>query len=188
LPRLQRCDFDQAYIERLIAEDPTTERHFSQYFGELIALKLRSRLRSPALVEDTRQETFARVLATLKQKGGLDAAENLGGFVNAVCNHVLFEMYRSASRTSQLPEDYDTADRTSNAEAAIVAGEQRTRVRRALAALPQRERDLLTWLFFEGRDKDAICRDLHVDRNHLRVMLHRAKARFRETLARGDTE
>lgn len=183
MPRLERFDFDRAYVDRLVAADPGTERHFTQYFGELIAMKLRSRLRSPALIEDARQETFARVLATLKQKGGLDAAENLGGFVNAVCNNVLFETYRASSRAAQLADDFDAADRHSSAEDSMLAGEERTRVRRALAALPPRERDLLTWLFFEERDKDRICRDLHIDRRYLRVMLHRAKARFRSTLA-----
>jgi RNA polymerase sigma-70 factor (ECF subfamily) len=38
----------------------------------------------------------------------------------------------------------------------------------------------LRWLFFEERDKDEICRELNVDRGYLRVLLHRAKVRFRE--------
>ena len=76
--------FDRQYLERLIAEDPDTERHFTEYFGSLLSLKLRSKLRSPAQVEDARQETFARVLITLKQKKGLASAESLGAFVNSV--------------------------------------------------------------------------------------------------------
>ena len=61
-------------------------------------------------------------------------------------------------------------------------------MRAALVALPQKERDLLTWLFFEGRDKDQVCRDLAVDRDYLRVLLHRAKNRFREQFVQADTE
>ena len=53
-------------------------------------------------------------------------------------------------------------------------------MRNALAALPEKERELLRWLFFEDRDKDLICKELNVDRNYLRVLLHRAKARFRQ--------
>ena len=63
---------------------------------------------------------------------------------------------------------------------AVAAGEDRERVRAALVALAPKERELLTWLFFDGRDKDEICRELQVDRNYLRVLLHRAKNRFRE--------
>jgi RNA polymerase sigma-70 factor (ECF subfamily) len=61
-----------------------------------------------------------------------------------------------------------------------MAAEQRERVRQALAELPDKEREILRWLFFEERDKDDICRELNVDRNYLRVLVHRAKAKFRD--------
>jgi len=181
LSYLPRHQFDRAYVERLIAGDPDTERHFTRYFGELLAMKLRARLRSPALVEDARQETFVRVLTSLKRKGGIAEPESLGSFVNSVCNNVVFELYRSGSRTSQLDDDLDAVDdRQDDAETTMMAGEERERVRTALEQLPSKERTLLRWLFFEGRDKDAICQELNVDRGYLRVLLHRAKARFKE--------
>ncbi len=168
-------------MERLIAEDPETERHFTKYFGDLLSLKLRSRLRSPALVEDAKQETFLRVLTTLKQKKGLASAESLGAIVNGVCNNVLFELYRSEGRATQMEEDVEISDEGQNGvETTLMASEQSARVRQALAALPEKERDLIRWLFFEERDKDEICRELNVDRNYLRVLLHRAKVRFKD--------
>jgi RNA polymerase sigma-70 factor (ECF subfamily) len=180
---LPRYEFDREYIDRLVAEDPEVERHFTQYFGSLLTLKLRSRLRSPALVEDAKQETFVRVLTSLKQKRSLATPETLGAFVNSVCNNVLFELYRSAARTTPLPEEYDEPDeRQPGADSVIIAEEDRGRVRAALLALAPKEQDLLRWLFFEGRDKDEVCRELKVDRNYLRVLLHRAKAHFRERL------
>jgi RNA polymerase sigma-70 factor (ECF subfamily) len=178
---LPRYEFDRSYIERLVAEDPETERHFTRYFGDLLTLKLRSRVRSPAEVEDARQETFRRVLTTLKEKGGLASAESLGAFVNSVCNNVLFELYRSSARTQPLPEDHDPVDeRKPSAEAGLMSAEDRARVQHALAGLPEKEKDILRWLFFEEKDKDEICRELNVDRNYLRVLVHRAKARFRD--------
>jgi len=179
--QLTRYEFDRAYLDRLVSGDPETERHFARYFGDLLNLKLRSRLRSPALVEDARQETFRRVLITLKEKGGLASAESLGAFVNSVCNNVLFELYRSGNRAQQLPEDHDPVDeQRPSAESGLMASEDRTRVQQALAGLPDKEKEILTWLFFDERDKDDICRELNVDRNYLRVLVHRAKARFRE--------
>ena len=44
---------------------------------------------------------------------------------------------------------------------------------------------MLRWLFFDERDKDGICRELNVDRNYLRVLVHRAKMRFRERFTAG---
>jgi RNA polymerase sigma-70 factor (ECF subfamily) len=176
---LARTEFDAEYVRRLIAEDPQTEEHFARYFGELLTIKLRSRLRTASDVQDAKQETFARVLRTLKQ-GALKTPETLGAFVNSVCNNVLLETYRAKGRTSALDEDYDTADTRPGSEFGVLAAEERERVRQALATLPDRERQLLTWLFFDERDKDAICRDMRIDRNYLRVLLHRAKKQFRE--------
>ena len=180
--RLLRCEFDREYVERLVAGDPETEGHFTQYFGDLLNLKLRSRLPSAALVEDARQETFVRVLTTLKQKGGLATPESLGAFVNGVCNNVLFEMYRSGARTAPLDDEFDAPEDRATVDATLMAAEDRDRVREALADLPEKEKDLLRWLFFEERDKDDICREMNIDRNYLRVLVHRAKTRFRERL------
>lgn len=179
--RLQRYDFDQAYIERLVAQDLETERHFTKYFGDLLLLKLRSRLPSSAHIEDARQETFARVLTVLREKGGLASAGSLGAFVNSVCNNVLFEAYRTNARATPLEETYDPPDdREPGAENRLMADEERERVRSALAELPERDKKLLTLLFLEGRDKEEVSRLMNVDRNYLRVLVHRAKATFRD--------
>jgi RNA polymerase sigma-70 factor (ECF subfamily) len=176
-----RFAFDGEYVRRLIAEDPETERHFTEYFGDLLSLKLRSRLRSPALVEDARQETFVRVLIALKKKGSLATAESLGAFVNAVCNNVLLETYRSKSRTSALDDEVDEPEAGEpSVEWRVLKEEEGARVRDAIAGLPEKDRDLIRWLFFEDRPKDDICRELNVDRAYLRVLFHRAKQRFRE--------
>ena len=181
VPLRPRFNFDSEYVRRLVEEDPETERHFTEYFGALLSLKLRSRLRSAALVEDARQETFVRVLTALKKKGSLAVPESLGAFVNSVCNNVLLETYRSTARTSPLDDESDEPETSEpSAEWRVLKSEERSRVREAIAGLPQRDRDLIRWLFFENRDKDDVCRELNVDREYLRVLFHRAKQRFRE--------
>ncbi len=185
MPTFARFEFDGPYVDRLIAGDAEVEQHFTRYFGDLIALKLRSRLRSPALVEDVKQETFLRVIRTLREKG-LASAPSLGAFVNSVCNHVLFETYRAQTRArladaaplQALEAPIESVERR------LVDREQDARVRRALDALPDSDRQLLHWLFFEEQPKDEICRRLDIDRGYLRVMLHRVKGRFRDVLAR----
>jgi RNA polymerase sigma-70 factor (ECF subfamily) len=178
---LARTEFDAEYVRRLVAADPETEAHFARYFGEMLTIKLRARLRTASEVHDAKQETFARVLRSLKQ-GALKAPETLGAFVNSVCNNVLLETYRTKARTSPLDDDYERADTAPGSDVSVIAAEERERVRLVLAGLPPRERQLLTWLFFDERDKDAICRDMRIDRNYLRVLVHRAKKLFRERL------
>ena len=65
---VQRQSFDGDYVRRLINSDGATEQAFVAYFGELLSIKLRSRLRSPDLIQDVTQETFLRVLKTLRQR------------------------------------------------------------------------------------------------------------------------
>jgi RNA polymerase sigma-70 factor (ECF subfamily) len=177
-----RFEFDRAYLDRLAAGDPETERHFTRYFGDLLSIKLRSRLRSPALIEDARQETFLRVMKSLRQPGGIQSPGGFGAFVNTVCNNVLFEMYRSHSRTTPLEDEAGAAlpDPSIDAETAVGLDEDRAQVRSVMETLPLKERQLLQWLFFEECDKDEVCRRLDIDRNYLRVLLHRAKQRFRQ--------
>jgi RNA polymerase sigma-70 factor (ECF subfamily) len=181
VPREGRFEFDRAYLDRLASGDPDTERHFTRYFGDLLSIKLRSRLRSPAQVEDARQETFLRVLKTLRQPGGIQSPGGFGAFVNTVCNNVLFEMYRSHSKTTPLEDETGAAlpDPTMDAETAVALDQDRAHVRAIMESLPQKERQLLHWLFFEECDKDEVCRRLSIDRNYLRVLLHRAKQRFK---------
>jgi RNA polymerase sigma-70 factor, ECF subfamily len=176
-----RFEFDRAYLDRLASGDPETERHFTRYFGDLLSIKLRSRLRSPAHVEDARQETFLRVMKALRQPGGIQSPGGFGAFVNSVCNNVLFEMYRSHSKTTPLEEEAGAAlpDPGIDAETAAGLDEDRAHVRAIMETLPQKERQLLHWLFFEECDKDEVCRRLGIDRNYLRVLLHRAKLRFK---------
>ena len=186
LPSSVRYEFDAAYLEQLTAGDPEVERHFTEYFSALLLAKLRSRLRSPTLVEDARQETFLRVLTTLRTKGGLTSPGGLGAFVNTVCNNVLFELYRSESKLALVLDDEGAPEpeaTEASVELRMLSQETRARVRQALDGLPDKDRTLLQWLFFEERDKNQICRELGVDREYLRVLVHRAKSRVRQALA-----
>ncbi|HEY4054124.1 MAG TPA: sigma-70 family RNA polymerase sigma factor [Terriglobales bacterium] len=152
------------------------------YFSQLIQLKLRSRVRSPEGIEDIRQETFARFFATLRSPDGLRQAEKMGAYVNSVCNNVLLEYYRASARHAPLADDED-APEIPDAKVDIL-GDVMTRqtadaVRNILEDLSERDRRLLKEVFLEERDKDEVCRDFGIDRNYLRVLLHRAKQTFK---------
>jgi RNA polymerase sigma-70 factor (ECF subfamily) len=173
---VQRQSFDAGYVRRLIESDPETERDFVAYFSELLAIKLRSRLRSPDLIQDVTQETFLRVLRTLRDPG-IANPEALGAFVNSVCTNVLFEVYRAQGRMADPVEDRLSPEVP--ADTAMAGEEERTQVRSVLSELPEKDRRILRWLFFDERDKSEVCRALQVDREYLRVLVHRAKQRFR---------
>ena len=185
---MQPSSFNEDYVRRLTAGDPAVEKHFTDYFGALLLIKVRTRLRSEHLIDDVRQETFLRVLQALRKEGGLVRPERLGAFVNAVCNNVLMETYRETGKQSQMTEDTpERPDLSINLESELVTRERKDMVERILAELSPKDQELLRMTFLEELDKDDICKNMKVNSEYLRVLLHRAKTRFREAMARGNS-
>jgi len=178
---LQFQAFDASYVDRLRSGDFRTQDHFVAYFSELIKLKLRARLRSPQAIEDVRQETFARVFAALRSPGGIRQPDRLGAFVNSICNNVLLEQYRASSRASSLEDEpaHDLPDPACDVLGTVAARQMEGKVREILEELPERDRCILRSVFLEEKDKDEVCRDFGVDRDYLRVLVHRAKQSFK---------
>jgi len=183
---LQFHSFDAGYVDNLCAGDLRTQEHFVGYFTALLELKLRSRLKSPQAVEDVRQETFTRVFSVLRKDGGLRQPESLGAFVNTVCNHVLLEHYRSSSGGESLDVEGrpELPDKSASALEIVAALQIKEKVREILLELAPRDRSLLKAVFLDERDRDEVCREFGVDRDYLRVLLHRAKQEFKTEYVR----
>lgn len=174
--------FDDDYVRRLREGDRETEAHFYAYFRDLLHAKLRRKLRSPQAIEEIRQEVFLRTLARL---GEIQDGRKLGAFVNTTCNHVLMEYYRQESRAVSLEAQPDIAETAGDLDTAFDSVRNSARVRKVLATLEPREADILRAVFLdEGGDKEQLCSRLGIDRQYLRVLLHRAKAKFRNAYLR----
>ena len=130
-----------------------------------------------------RQETFVRFYSALRD-GKILHAERLGSFMNSVCNNVLLEHYRASARYGSVDEE-TVREEPRAGEVDIVtlltARETEQKVRDILQQLPERDRRLLREIFLEERDKDEVCRDYGIDRDYLRVLLHRAKKSFKSS-------
>jgi len=62
----------------------------------------------------------------------------------------------------------------------MFAATQEKQVRQILEKLSERDRRLLREVFLEERDKDDVCREYGVNRDHLRLLLHRARNQFKK--------
>ena len=176
---MELFEFDEAYLQRLREGDPSTETHFVAYFSQLLHLKLRSRRLAPDTVDDLCQETFVRVLRSIRSENGVRQADRLGSFVNSVCNHVLLEHYRSGSRNVPLESGhFEIRDKVINVERIAISEQNRALVRRLLGQLPERDQTILRALL-DDQSKDDICRQFGITRDYLRVIVHRAKEKFR---------
>lgn len=180
---MDHAAFDADYLARLTHGDLDTERHFFSYFSNVIWLKLRNRVRSRHLIDEIRQETFARVLSYLHSGKPIQYPERFGGFVQGVCNNVMLEVLRSESSHPQSAEvPIDPPDTRVKFASELVTEERKRAVCEVLSDMPDKERTLLRLVFIEEGDRAEICKRLNVDGNYLRVLLHRAKGKFRETM------
>jgi RNA polymerase sigma-70 factor (ECF subfamily) len=184
--RVEFFNFDEEYVKRLRGGDPATEQHFVAYFEQLLRIKLRSRMLTSDQVDDLRQETFIRVIANLRKDGGIRQPERFGAYVNSICNHVLQEFYRSSAKNQPLEDDHmEIPDKVLDLEGMLVTKQSAEQVRRILEAMPKRDRELLRAIFLEDKEKDTVCREMGVDREYLRVLVHRAKDKFKALYEKG---
>jgi RNA polymerase sigma-70 factor (ECF subfamily) len=174
--------FDAEYLGRLVAGDPAIEQHFSEYFGELIYIKLRARKYQREAIEDIRQETLLRVLQVLR-RNGVQEPERIGAFVNSVCNHVAQEYTRADARHPLLEGDFPTlSDSGPGIDAELISQECQQEVREVLAELSDKNRLILTALYLEERPMADLCQMFNVDSNYVRVLVFRARTQFRAAL------
>jgi RNA polymerase sigma-70 factor, ECF subfamily len=148
-------------------------------------LKLWVRLRSPDVAEDAYQETFLRVLTYFRSGKILESPASLPGFVHTVCHNIALEFLRAHTRHDQMNSDFsEPADSRTNPESRMVSEDRKKLVATVLDEMVEKDRTLLRRLFIDEEDKDVVCRELQVDRAYLRVLVHRARTRFRTMMLR----
>lgn len=172
--------FDSDYLNALRQRDPVIEAHFVEYFSPILLRVLRRKVRSADQAKEVRQETFLRVLATVRAGGGVRKPEQFEVFVIGVCNNIVLETYREQRRSVALStlEPEPVADFPS-AYALVLAGEISRNVRRMLSQLDVSDQNILQAMLLDQQNKDEICHQLRVSPRYLRVLLCRAKKRFR---------
>jgi RNA polymerase sigma factor (sigma-70 family) len=170
--------FDEGYLRRLGAHDPATEAHFTAYFTERLRIVLRARGVHSHTIDDICQETFCRVWVAI-MAGTINNPSGFGAYVHSVCRHVLSESRRGDRRNQhESLEFHDVPDQQPNMDERLQRKESDGRVRSVLSQLSERDRNILHARFFEERDNDEVCQDFRVDRDYLRVLVHRAVLKF----------
>jgi RNA polymerase sigma-70 factor (ECF subfamily) len=176
-------EFDGDYLRRLKQGDPETQRHFGEYFGFLLQVKLANGVRSQQMLLEVRQETLLRVLEAVRGDR-IDQPGGLGAYVCSTANHVLWEYRRAENRSRREHGEVesDPIDERMETEQVLISQERKRLVEKVLAELPRKDREVLRLVLLEERDKAEVCRKLRVTPDYLRVVLHRARERFRERL------
>ena len=148
---------------------------------ERLRLKLRYKVlyhvgHNCADVDDLVQESIARFLRA-EQRHTIRNPQEFGAFVNGVCRNVILEYRRRMRREPTMDDDMDIPERGVRPDADIL--EMRDAIDTGLAELAERDRVILRALYLDGRDKEDICKEWNMSDAQFRVVLFRAKERFR---------
>jgi len=176
---LPSFEFNATYVQFLRQGDPSTEKHFVSYFSPILLRKLRKNLHSTDLALDLRQETFLRILQVLRSDHSIREPEHFEFFVLGVCNNVLHETYRQQKKLISLDPELEMVSNAPGPDKRAMAAETADHMQRMLSALSPRVRSVLKAAFLEEQDRDEICLKFGVNRNHLRLLLCRAKKMLR---------
>src|SRR2546427_12089583 len=135
---------------------------------------------------DAVQETFLRVLQKVQSPNGIISPEKFGAFVFGVCNNYLYEKYRQDKNQDQLGDDcLEIPTPDPDVEQMLLRGEAGAKALRTLKLLKPKDAEILLALFVEEASKDEVCARFQIRRDYLRVVLHRAIARFRFLFPKG---
>lgn len=164
-----RVDFDALY-----------RSHYRRVFG--LCLRL---LNKPVQAEDATQEVFMRAYRSLDR---YDANQPFAPWVLGIASNHCIDLIRRRTREPMLFGDAD-GDATEIESAApatldtLVDAERDAKVRAAIAALPDKYRVPIVLAYYNESSYEEIARELGITRNHVGVLLLRAKQALRRALA-----
>jgi RNA polymerase sigma-70 factor, ECF subfamily len=127
-------------------------------------------------VDDVVQETLARFMAAAREGKILNPAA-MGAFLNGICRNVISEYRRRTMREDPMPENLREPESAGIHEADRL--ELRQAIAHGLAQLSERDRRVLRGFYLEEKSKEAILSELGMSDENFRVVLCRAKERFR---------
>ncbi len=127
-------------------------------------------------IDDVVQETIARYLVASKEDK-LRNPEADSAFLNGVCRNVISEYRRRSMRDEPMPEVVPEPPGKSLPESELF--ELRQAIARGMAQLPDRDRRILRAFYLEEKTKEEILEQTGMTDQNFRVVLFRAKERFR---------
>jgi len=129
---------------------------------------------------DIRQKTLLQVLINLHRGGSIESPDRFAPYVIGVFRNKVREEIRDRLRYPQAPE-IEPVGESSSAEDEFVTSRNKERTAAVLNEMPERDRQVIQLVFLEEAEREEACHRLGVDRDSLRVRLHRAARRFRES-------
>ena len=96
---------------------------------------------------------------------------------------MVLEYLREKSKSADWDERVEEQrDPGGGVERELFNEELSRQIRSLMSGMTPKDRFLIRAIFLDERDKDEVCREQGVQRDYMRVLLYRAKKRFRQLL------
>lgn len=163
------AEFEQLYV-----------RHYRRVHG-----LCRQLLGSHGQAEDAAQEVFMRAYRSF---GRYDPAQPFEGWILAIAGNYCIDLLRRRTKEASLFSDEDVEQLDAPSESPsplglLLSQERVGEVGEALAALPEKYRIPLVLAYYQEAGYDEIAAALGITRNHVGVLILRAKQALRRRLA-----
>lgn len=160
------------------------ERHYRAHYRPVLAL-CRRLLGRAGYAEDAAQEAFMRAYRAFAE---YDSTQPFGAWVARIARNHCIDLIRRRTQAVRLFDDEDAGrlelpSTDASALAELVSAERAATVQRAIDELPDRYRIPLVLAYLEGASYDEIAATLGITRNHVGVLILRAKKSLRTALA-----
>jgi RNA polymerase sigma-70 factor (ECF subfamily) len=167
-----------------MSRSPDFERRYREHYRAVLGLCRRLLGRS-GYAEDAAQEAFMRAYNAFAE---YDASQPFGAWVSRIARNHCIDLIRRRSNAVRLFDDEDIESLDVAAAAAsvvseLIADERAAALQRAIDGLPDRYRVPLVLAYLDGASYDEIAATLGITRNHVGVLLLRAKQLLRKALA-----
>lgn len=162
--------------------DPIPDQHLARIREGIRLLALR-RLGDPELADDVAQETVTRGLVAIRQGRPADV-DRMGAYFRGIALNVIADHYRESGRAQVVSHEGSPGPdlKAPSPLDAAIRSQRAGRVRRALAALAESDRELLRLTYYEGLTSAEIARRNHEPPARIRKRKQRALERLADVL------
>ena len=186
-------DHDEAVLlGRLTRRDETAYRQVVERLQTHLYRLARAHVGDAATAEDIVQDTWLAVVSGLD---GFRRGSSLRTWTMSIARNLAINTATRDARCRPLAAPVTEGELGAKAmwtrpaqspEETLLAREKRDAIARAIAALPPKQRRILTLRDLEGATREEACRHVEVSAGNQRVLLHRARATVRTRLAQAD--
>lgn len=133
--------------------------------------------------EDAAEVTQMAFIQAYKQLDSWQGG-NFGSWVTVIANHIGLRLLEKEKRRQKVPldENTDLPDETYNEQ----REQQLQTLEQALAQLPEHDRQIINWHYYEGVPLQAIAQRLGQTENNIKVRLFRIRERLKKKIEHGN--